>query len=171
MQQDDDKLTAEQAVSNMQAFIDYHTGGMPEDNFDTTFNKSLKARSAVVKAPGVNAKAVFEFTIPRGYSNTPVGPQTSHGGAIATFFDITTSMAICACDVPGWQSTGVSRNLAVTYYKPPVEGDAVIVEAEVMSIGRSVATVRGVLRRESDGAVLATCHHDRMLARIPETKL
>jgi acyl-coenzyme A thioesterase 13 len=171
MSQDDDKLTVEGAVSMMQAFIDFHTAGMPEDNFDTTFNKTLKVRTAVLKAPGVSAKAVFEFKIPRQYSNTPAGPQTIHGGAIATFFDITTSMAICACDVPGWQSTGVSRNLAVTYYKPPLEGDDCIIEAEVMSIGRSVATVRGVMRRESDGAVLATCHHDRMLARIPETKL
>lgn len=167
----DDKLTAEEAVSNMQAYIDYHAAGMPAANFDTAFNKSIKVLSAVVQSAGVTAKAVFAFTIPHGYSNTPAGPQTTHGGAIATFFDITTSMAILANDFPGWESTGVTRNLAVQYFKPPLEGDRVRVEAEVLAIGKQLATIRGVLRRERDGVVLATCQHDRYLGRMPDTKL
>lgn len=167
----DDKLNAEEAVNTMQAYIDFYANGMPEDNFDTAFNKSIKVRSAVVQAPGVTAKAVFAFTIPRQYSNTPAGPQTSHGGAIATFFDITTSMTIVANNFPGWESTGVTRNLSVQYFKPPVEGDDVVIEAEVLSIGKQLATIRGVLRREKDGVVLATCQHDRYLGRAPDAKL
>lgn len=168
----DENFTAEEAQNRIEAFVAYHTNGMPEDNFDTTFNRTLKVRSVVVQAPGVTAKAVFAFKIPRQYSNTPAGPQTIHGGAIATFFDITTSMAIVCNNFPGWESLGVSRNLNVSYFKPPLEGDDVLIEAEVLSIGKNFATVRGVMKRERDGVVLATCQHDRALGRKPdESKL
>lgn len=64
------------------------------------------------------------------------------------FFDLPTSITIVACNFSGWESTGMTRRLDVTYLKPPVEGDDLILESEVLSIGRRLATIRGVLKRE-----------------------
>lgn len=57
------------------------------------------------------------------------------------------------------------------------QGDAVVMEGEVLQIGKRMATIRGVLRREKDGAVLAICQHDKALPTVrpdnepPSTKL
>lgn len=67
----------------------------------------------------------------------------------------------------GWQTLGVSRGLSVTYLRPPVEGEACLIEAEVIQIGRRLAVVRGVMKREADGVLLATCEHQKYMADEP----
>ncbi|KAI5369481.1 Putative Thioesterase domain, HotDog domain superfamily, acyl-coenzyme A thioesterase 13 [Septoria linicola] len=164
-----DKLSNEEAAERMQDFIDAHASIIGENNFDKIFYDSLRVRSATISGPGVSAKAVFECRIPPTYTNQPrdSDKKTSHGGAIATFFDMTTSMAIIACNFPAWLSTGASRKLEVTYLKPPVEGDQVLFECEVIQIGKRLAELRGVMRREADGALLATCEHQKYMADKP----
>lgn len=47
-------------------------------------------------------------------------------------------------------------------------GERVVIETEVVSVGKRLATVRGVMRREGggddddDGVVLASCLHDKV---------
>lgn len=102
-------LNDEEAAERMQQFIDGHAHFIGEDNFDKRFYDSLRVRSATVAAPGVSAKAVFECKIPPTYTNQHKDSdrKTSHGGAIAMFFDMTTSMVIEACNFPTWIGTGV----------------------------------------------------------------
>jgi acyl-coenzyme A thioesterase 13 len=83
------------------------------------------------------------------------------------FFDMTTSLAIIGCNFPGWESLGASRNLNVTYLKPPVEGDDCIIEAEVVQIGKRLAMTRGVMKRAKDGVLLAICEHQKYMANKP----
>lgn len=164
-------LTNEDARSYMQAFIDYHANHISDTNFDKAFYKSVTVRSAVVqdKSRGIPAQATFSFKVPATYTNQPEGSSrlTTHGGAIAMFFDMLTSMAIIASNTAGWESTGVSRGLSVTYLRPPVEGEACLIEAEVVQIGRRLAEVRGVMKREADGVLLATCDHQKYMADMP----
>lgn len=120
---DSDKLTNEEAASHMQLYISYHANVMPESNFDNAFSRAVEVRSAQISSPGVTAKAVFAWKIPKNYSNSSSEPRTTHGGAIATFFDWTTSMVVVACNMPGWETTGLTRRLDVTYFKPVVEVD------------------------------------------------
>lgn len=87
------------------------------------------------------------------------------------FFDLTTSLTIVACNFPGWESTGMSRRLDVTYLRPPVEGDDVLFECEVIQIGKRLAVLRGVMKREKDGVLLATCQHDKYLPDKPHYKV
>lgn len=167
-----ESLTNEEARDYMQVFLDYHGNSISESNFDRTFYKSLTARSAVVldKARGIPAQATFSFKVPPTYSNQPEGSEklTTHGGAIATFFDMTTSLAILACNAEGWgTSTGVSRGLSVSYLRPPVEGEACLIDTEVIQIGRRLALIRGVMKREADGVLLATCEHSKYMADVP----
>lgn len=164
-------LNSEDARENMQSFLRYHANSISKTNFDRAFYKSVTTRSAVVmdKARGIPAQAVFSFNVPATYTNQPEGSSrlTTHGGAIAMFFDMLTSLAIMACDFEGWESTGVSRGLSVTYLRPPIEGEACLVEAEVVQIGRRLAVVRGVMKREADGVLLATCEHHKYMADEP----
>ena len=161
--------TNEEAARYMQGFLTQHAKQMPKESFDTAFNENVRVRSATVQSPSVTAKAVFAFTIPPNYSNQPPGrTQTTQGGAVAIFFDITTSVAIIASNFSLWDTTtGVTRRLDITYFKPPVEGDEALVECEVLQVGKRLATVRGILRREKDGVVLATCQHDKYLGDKP----
>lgn len=40
-------------------------------------------------------------------------------------------------------------------------------ECEVIQIGKRLAELRGIMRREEDGAVLAICNHQKYLADKP----
>jgi acyl-coenzyme A thioesterase 13 len=163
------KLNDQEAAELMQGFIDYHASAIAKNNYDRLFYESLKTRSATVQAPGVRASATFAFKIPPTYTNQPEGSPmpTTHGGAIAMFFDMTTSLAIVGCNFTGWESMGASRDLNVTYLKPPVEGDDCIIEAEVLQIGKRLAITRGVMKREKDGVLLAICQHQKYMSDKP----
>lgn len=104
-------------------------------------------------------KATFSFTVARIHSN---GSPNMHGGAISTLFDWATSMPLALICKPGyWSYLGVTRTLDVTYLRPVPVGSEVIVEAELIHAGRSLSLIRGVMRRQ-DGAVLATCEHNKV---------
>jgi len=62
---------------------------------------------------------------------------------------------------PTWRIPGVSRTLNVTYLRPVPSGTTVRIVCEVVHVGRRMATVKGTMMRESDGAVLAICEHGK----------
>jgi len=152
--------TDEEAREAMQRFMTNYAAASSPNNFDNPFSRSVTVISATLQTDNTPASATCSFTIPATYGNNPNG-KTVHGGAIATFFDNVTSMPMLA--VRNWWDgwTGVSRNLNVTYLRPPMVGEKVIVESEVVHCGRRIATIKGVLKRERDGAVLAICQHDK----------
>ncbi|KAF2208873.1 hypothetical protein CERZMDRAFT_101079 [Cercospora zeae-maydis SCOH1-5] len=164
-------LSNEQAKTLIETFLEEHTSGISTDNFDYAFYRSLRLRSVVAAGPGTTAKAVFECRIPRTYANQPkdAPSQTIHGGAVSTFFDMVTSLAVIGHlgTFPAWRSTGASRRLEVTYLRAPVEGDNVLFECEVIQIGKRLAELRGLMRREGDGVLLAICNHQKYLADKP----
>ena len=157
-------MTAEEnesAKARMQAFIAGYAKVMPTTNFDIPFTNSVSVLSAVFDSPpNKTAKASFAFTIPKRYINNPGPGREIHGGAIATFFDNITSTALLACR--DYWGQGVSRNMNVTYSRPPREGDRVVIEAKVVQIGRRLVTIQGVMKRESDVVVLAMCLHEKV---------
>ncbi|KAJ0115299.1 hypothetical protein N8I77_000670 [Diaporthe amygdali] len=104
-------------------------------------------------------KVVFKYTVQRNNCNR-LG--NAHGGQIASLFDFVTSMPLALINKPGfWFYLGVSRTLNVTYLKPIPNGEEILVEAELVSIGRTLCSIRGTMRRESDGTLLATCEHGK----------
>ncbi|KAL8661482.1 MAG: hypothetical protein Q9202_005547 [Teloschistes flavicans] len=85
------------------------------------------------------------------------------GGATATIFDIVTTMAVWLVAEEGfWMVPGVSRDLHVVYLDAVKEGQEVEISAEVVKIGRRLCQLRGVMRRRSDGVVVATCEHGKV---------
>ncbi|CAG9997528.1 unnamed protein product [Clonostachys byssicola] len=86
-----------------------------------------------------------------------------HGGCASTLFDFSTSMAIVLVSRPDfWNYLGVSRTLNVTYLRPVPSGTEVLVHNEIVQIGKKMTTLRGTMRRRSDGALLAVCEHGKV---------
>ncbi|EME49885.1 hypothetical protein DOTSEDRAFT_164680 [Dothistroma septosporum NZE10] len=161
----DGTLSQPQATKLMQFYIDSHAKSIPKDNFDRPLYESLQVLDCTLHSPGITAKSTIRLKVPPNLSNQQEGktPRNTHGGAIPMMFDLPTSITIVACNFSNWESTGMTRRLDVTYLKPPVEGDDVILESEVLNIGKRLATIRGVLKRERDGVVLAVCQHDKYM--------
>lgn len=85
-----------------------------------------------------------------------------HGGCTSTIFDVCTTTALAPIAKPGfWAFAGVSRTLNVTYLRPAPEGTKLIIESEVVHAGKRLCALKGVMKRESDGAVIAICEHGK----------
>ncbi len=76
-----------------------------------------------------------------------------HGGAIATLVDDAGTLAIISADGAG--RPGVTTDLNVTYFRTGRPGETILIEAEVLKSGRTMAFVSVDLRRERDGARIA----------------
>jgi acyl-coenzyme A thioesterase 13 len=147
-------------ATKINTFLKSYGAKQPPNNFDAAFIRASKITSVACETDTSNAKITYSLAIPPLYANNPIA-KTTHGGAIATWFDMATSMAIIACKNTWEEGTGVTRNLNVTYFRPPVEGEEITIESEVMQLTKRLATVKGVMRRVSDGTVLAICQHDK----------
>jgi acyl-coenzyme A thioesterase 13 len=88
-------------------------------------------------------------------------------------YDICTSITLQAISKPGlFLNGGVSRVLSVSYLRPAPEGTELELEAEVVSAGKNLAMLRGVLRRASDGAAISTCEHNKVAVKAkPQWKM
>jgi acyl-coenzyme A thioesterase 13 len=134
---------------------------MPTTNFDFPFTKTIQVVSPVADtASNSTGKAMFFCQIPVEYINNPDSGREIHGGAMAMVFDNTTSAALLASR--RYSGQGVTRNINVTYFRPLREGDRIIIEAEVVQIGKRLATIQGVMKRRDDGGVLAMCLHEKI---------
>lgn len=66
---------------------------------------------------------------------------------------------------------GVSRTLNVTYMRPAKSGEEVLIECEIIQVGKNLATLRGVMRRKSDGQILSVCEHGKVSTDPPVSKI
>ncbi|KAK5677434.1 hypothetical protein LTS10_010006 [Elasticomyces elasticus] len=148
--------TNDEACDLITKFVRGYAAAMPQNNFDQAFYKACICTSATLETDSESAKAVFRLVIPPTYVNSPdPASPTIHGGAIAHWFDSCTSMPLlCVKNIWDGSWSGVSRNLNVTYLRPPKE-----------------ATIRGVMIRESDGKLLATCQHDKAKPHRPGPRI
>jgi acyl-coenzyme A thioesterase 13 len=86
-----------------------------------------------------------------------------HGGAVALIFDILTSIAVGTVAREGfWDQGHVSRTLNCSYVRPAPEGTELVIETEVVSLGKSLAMLRGTMRRKDNGKICYTCEHHKV---------
>jgi acyl-coenzyme A thioesterase 13 len=104
--------------------------------------------------------ATFALTVPRSLCNPG---NNLHGGAVALIFDMCTSMTVGVVAREGFWDTGhVSRTLNCTYLRPAPEGSELLVECEVVHLGKTMAELKGVMRRKEDGKVCYVCEHGKV---------
>ena len=61
-----------------------------------------------------------------------------------------------------WDTGHVSRTLNCTYLRPAPEGSELLVECEVVHLGKTMAELKGVMRRKEDGKVCYVCEHGKV---------
>ena len=61
-----------------------------------------------------------------------------------------------------WGYASVSRTLNITYLRPSPVGEEVLIENEVVHAGKRLCTIKGVMKRKKDGAILAVCEHGKV---------
>jgi acyl-coenzyme A thioesterase 13 len=110
----------------------------------------------------------FELKVPRSLCNSG---DNLHGGAVALIFDMCTSMAIAPVSRPGFWDTGhVSRTLNCTYLRPAPVGTDLLVECELVHLGKTMGTIQGVMKRKEDGAVCYLCEHGKVKIDWPQRR-
>jgi acyl-coenzyme A thioesterase 13 len=91
-----------------------------------------------------------------------------HGGAIATLVDDIGTVAVFSAD--RYQRPGVTTDLNVTYLAPARAGESVLIEAEVLKCGLTMAFVQVTVKREPRGELIACGRMTKALGeRSPPT--
>ncbi|KAI7788415.1 hypothetical protein LA080_010748 [Diaporthe eres] len=150
-----------QGVDRLKLWLEYtqlHDKDPGQQDWMTSCVPFLKLHSWSLDNPK-HPRVVFNYTIQHNDCNR-LG--NAHGGQIASLFDFVTSLPLALINKPGfWFYLGVSRTLHVTYLKPIPLGEKILVEAEILSVGRTLCSIRGAMRRESDGTLLTVCEHGK----------
>ncbi|KAI7179950.1 hypothetical protein KC343_g8648 [Hortaea werneckii] len=130
-----------------------------DSHFYSRFLKQCKLES--VKSLGPKSTIVtFRCKADPYYSNFS---GNLHGGMQSAIFDMLTSIAMQAIGKKDfWVNGGVSRVLNVSYLRPAPEGIELLVECEVVHMGKTLALLQGRMKRADDGAIISTCEHNKV---------
>ena len=120
---------------------------MPNDWFSRGFDRAL-AGMEVLEVESGRARA--RLLVGEAVQN-PMGAL--HGGAVATLVDDVGTLAVISADRDG--RPGVSTDLNVSYLSPALAGSTVIIEAQALKSGRTLAFVTVDIRREKDNVLVA----------------
>ncbi|KAF2722440.1 hypothetical protein K431DRAFT_283866 [Polychaeton citri CBS 116435] len=139
-----------------------------QDSDDFFMLKWLRSGITIKNAEALSpthCKATFVFKVDNFYGNRS---GNLHGGAASAMYDILTTMVLAAMTENGdiWINGGVSRSLDVTYIRPAPEGEVLECSCEIVSAAKRLALMKAEMRRQSDGAVVSTCKHDKASVQI-----
>ncbi|RDL33625.1 Thioesterase ester dehydrase-isomerase [Venustampulla echinocandica] len=135
-------------------------GSMGDDIFQGWGASLVHEDIQLVTASSNPGRVVFRYTVKPSHCNR-LG--NLHGGCTATLFDICTTTSLAPIAKEGfWVFAGVSRTLSVTYIRPIPVGETVLIDCEVVHAGKRLCALKGQMKRESDGAVMAVCEHGKV---------
>lgn len=112
---------------------------------------------------------VFKYNDPRKFHCNGRSIGSVHGGALATWNDLTTSMAIYAFDSKQ-RSEWVSLNISQDYPNAALPGKALFLKATVRKIGKSLAFADCQIMDESMKVVSTGTHKMTYIQQKPAIK-
>ncbi|KAF2093583.1 Thioesterase/thiol ester dehydrase-isomerase [Rhizodiscina lignyota] len=135
-------------------------------NFDSHVRRNVELLSVEMDEndPSV-ARSTFLLRVAPDICNAA---GNLHGGFVALAFDMLTSLTVAPLAREDfWDSGHVSRTLNCTYMRPALEGSELLVESEVVHLGKRLGMLRGVMRDKETGKVCYACEHGKA-AVVPE---
>lgn len=149
----------------LRAWLTAYVSAAPKDPKDAWDPRLMRECCRLLSANAETASVTYELTVEPFLCNQR---GDLHGGAAGTILDNLTSTALFTIAKTGFLNKGaVSRSLTLTYLRPIRKGTKVKVEAEVVSVGRTMANVRGVIKT-LDGKPCVTCMHDQVIVAGPK---
>ncbi|CAK1354131.1 unnamed protein product [Cercospora beticola] len=154
-----------------------------DNNFLIPWLKKLEIVEAELTSKSTS-RIVYRFPVLREYLNPT---RTFHGGAISAIFDVCTTWTLFPISDYGfWSTMGTTRSLHCVYVKPAFENDVVTVECQVRVLlfppwniadscfqivhaGKRLCLLTGIMKREKDGSVVATCEHNKYNIDLDES--
>ncbi|XP_061520270.1 acyl-coenzyme A thioesterase 13 [Phycodurus eques] len=118
------------------------------------FDRVLNKVEAVAAAPG---KVVCEMRVDEEHTN---GFGTLHGGLTATLVDVISTMAIMYSERG---APGVSVDMNITYMNAAKLGEDVVITAQVLKEGRTLAFCTVDLSSKATGKMIAQGRHTKHL--------
>lgn len=87
-----------------------------------------------------------------------------HGGAAGVIFDMGTTTALCPVAKPGyWEFMGgVTRSLNISYLKAVPIGTKVRISSKVVSVGKQMAMIRGIMTSLDGKITYCTVEHHKV---------
>ncbi|KAK9842085.1 hypothetical protein WJX81_007785 [Elliptochloris bilobata] len=136
----------------------------------------LEALTCAGEQPDLNAASNFDTTALNGLKDIRATPghvvctlpvskrvqnryTTLHGGCIATLVDTVTSAALVTVS----KRSGVSLGIGIDYLSPGTGGEEVEIDARVVKVGRTVATINADIRMAGSGRLVAQGRHTKFL--------
>ncbi|XP_042241895.1 acyl-coenzyme A thioesterase 13-like [Homarus americanus] len=118
------------------------------------FDRNL---SKVRVVSGGNGKCIAEMTVEKEHTNRG---GTLHGGLTATLVDIVSTMALMTTKqaVPG-----VSVDINVSYLSAAKTGDEILINAEALKVGRTLAFLNVDITNKDSGAPVARGSHTKYI--------
>ncbi|XP_054273795.1 acyl-coenzyme A thioesterase 13-like [Macrosteles quadrilineatus] len=104
-----------------------------------------------------DGRCTAELTVAEEHSNSH---GTLHGGLSATIVDIVSTLALVTHKR---QAFGVSTDLHVSYLKAAEIGEDVVIEANTIRAGRTLAYLEVYIKKKSDGSVVAKGSHTKFI--------
>ena len=110
---------------------------MVAGSHDLHFDHELcKAMTVVSASLTPTPRVAFRLTVTPAMCNLS---GTLHGGAISTYFDVCTTVALAMASRDGyWEMPGVTRTLSTTCLVPVSPGEEIEILGEVVRIGKKL---------------------------------
>jgi len=157
----DTSLSVQQRIDAF--FESYRSDPFYKDRWES----KIMQRATCISTSPERGTIVYEIDIDPAFC-TVFG--NLHGGAASTILDQLTSLVLHMYTKPGYIENGtVTRTLTVTCLRPVMAGTKVRVEAELISMGKTMGNVRGEIKT-MDGKVCFACVHDKFIIP-PASKL
>uniref|UniRef100_A0A0K0F505 Acyl-coenzyme A thioesterase 13 n=1 Tax=Strongyloides venezuelensis TaxID=75913 RepID=A0A0K0F505_STRVS len=118
----------------------------------TNFMKCI-TQSRIISADEGKVKVEMEVT---DELTNPLG--TLHGGCSATLIDCITTFA---CIATPQQKAGVSVDMTINYLSSAKVGDTIVVEGNILKLGKTLAFTQGNIYHKKDNNLIATGLHTK----------